>query len=74
MCSTPNQKPVIHKKDPDYRVVFRRPRFWVAQRNSHAPSSREFDPWQDIGPRFETQAEALSNMNDRCPVKEEKKS
>lgn len=59
------KSPIYHKKNQAYRVVYRMPNHWVAQRNTGEPSTREFDPWQDLHKPVETMVEAHRIMIER---------
>lgn len=60
--------PIYHKQDDNYRVVFRHPKHWVAQRHTGAQSSRTLDPWQDLHRPVEDHERAIAIMHERKPI------
>ena len=60
--------PVYHRDDHAYRVVYRPHNQWVAQHLTEGKSTREFDPWQDLGPTRPTRDEAIAIMHQRKPL------
>lgn len=63
-----NLKPLYHKEDRDYRVIYLPHSRWVAQHRGLAKGTREFDPWQDLHPAKPSRDEAELIMYQRKPL------
>ena len=66
-----SRTPIYHKKDRNYRVVFRSPKHWAAQRNAGGKGTREYDPWIDLHRPNEDKDRAIRIMHERCPLRED---
>ena len=68
-----NLKPVYHRDDKLYRVIYRPHNQWVAQHlvpiTDLTIDRRVTDPWRDIGKVKPTRDEALSVMHLHKPLR-----
>lgn len=64
-----NRRPIYHKQDQDYRVVYRPHSRWVAQRWTEAKPTREHDSWEDLHGPVESRERAIDIMHQRKPLR-----
>ena len=67
-----NLKPVYHRDDKTYRVVYRPHSRWIAQRfrpvTDLTIDRRRHDPWEDLHAGKPTRDEAIAIMHERKPL------
>lgn len=61
-------KAIKHKQSSEYRIM-QRGVFYYVQHSDTRKSSREYDPWYDVGKGQNNAAEALKVMYDFLPMR-----